>query len=90
MDLYQQISARDIRIAQLEAERYADAKADVVQAQLNQNSIWVAGATANMGFMSEQIAKLSGMTRTVIPDVNVVTLKTAAAAASTSSEASNG
>jgi len=90
MGLMQEITDKNIRIAQLESERYADVRADGVQAQLNQNAVWVATATANMGFMNEQIQKLSGMTRTVIPDVNVVTLKTAAAAASATTDAGNG
>ena len=90
MGLWQDINAKNTEIAALKAAQYADAKADVLQAQLNQNSVWVAGATANMGFMSEQIQKLSGITKTVIPDTNVVTIKTAAVAASDTSAANNG
>ena len=90
MGLMQENNALKNELSQLRSERYADAKSDALQAQLNQNSIWVATATANMGFMSEQIQKLSGMTRLAIPDTNVVTFKTAAVSASDTSAAANG
>lgn len=85
MGLMQENNALKTELSQVRAERYADAKADLLQSQLNQNSIWIAGATANMGFMNEQIQKLSGMTRLAIPDTNVVTFKTAAISTSTTS-----
>lgn len=71
MELFQQINAKDNEITKLEAERYADAKADGLQAQITQQAVWTAGATATMGFMGQQIAQLYGITKLVVPNGNI-------------------
>lgn len=71
MELYQQINAKNDEITKLEAEKYADAKSDALQAQVTQQAIWTAGATATMGFMGQQIQQLYGITKLVVPNGNV-------------------
>ena len=71
MELWQQINAKDTEIAALKAERYTDAKAEGLQAQINQQAVWTAGATATMGFMAQQINQLYGITQLVVPNGSV-------------------
>lgn len=71
MELYQQINEKNGEITKLEAERYADAKAEGLQAQINQTAVWTAGATATMGFMGQQIQQLFGITKLVVPNGNI-------------------
>lgn len=71
MELFQQINAKNDEITKLEAERYSDAKAEGLQAQITQQAVWTAGATATMGFMGQQIQQLYGITKLVVPNGNV-------------------
>ena len=90
MGLFQEIGAKNDEIAFLKAQQYTDAKADVLQKEIGEQAVWTAGATATMGFMNEQIQKLYGITKMVVPDVNVVTIKTAAVSASEPATSTNG
>lgn len=67
MGLFQEINAKNDEITRLEAEKYANNKADALQAQINQTAVWTAGATATMGFMNQQIQQLFSITKFVIP-----------------------
>lgn len=71
MELYKEIADKNDQITLLKAEKYADGKADGLQAQISQNAAWSAGVTATMGFMAEQIRNLYGITQLVIPNNNV-------------------
>lgn len=71
MELFQQINAKNDEITKLEAERYSDAKAEGLQAQITQQAVWTAGATATMGFMGQQIQQLYGITKLVVPNGSV-------------------
>jgi len=68
MGLIQQINERDNTITLLTANQYSDNKADALQAQINQQAVWTAGATATMGFMNQQIQALYGITKLMIPE----------------------
>ena len=68
MGLIQQINDRDNEIVLLKANQYADNKDDGLQAQINQQAVWTAGATATMGFMTQQIQALYGITKLMIPE----------------------
>ena len=68
MGLIQQINDRDNEIILLKANQYADNKDDGLQAQINQQAVWTAGATATMGFMTQQIQALYGITKLMIPE----------------------
>ena len=72
MDLIQQINAKNGEINRLEAEKYADGKAEVLQAQINQQAVWTAGATATMGFMNQQIQSLFGITKLGVLDTSIL------------------
>lgn len=71
MSLYKEIADKNDEITLLTAERYADNKADGLQAQISQNAAWSAGVTANLGFMAQQIQQLYGITQLVVPNANV-------------------
>ena len=68
MGLIQQINERDNEITLLKAAQYSDNKDDGLQAQINQQAVWTAGATATMGFMNQQIQALYGITKLMIPE----------------------
>lgn len=68
MGLIQQINERDNTITLLKANQYSDNKDDALQAQINQQAVWTAGATATMGFMTQQIQTLYGITKLMIPE----------------------
>jgi len=71
LGLVQEINDKKDEIVRLEAEKYADGKADVLQAQINQTAVWTAGATATMGYMNQQIQQLFGITKLVVPNGSV-------------------
>ena len=71
MELYKEIADKNDTITLLTAEKYADGKADGLQAQINQNAVWSAGVTANLGFMAQQISQLFGITQLVVPNANI-------------------
>lgn len=83
MGLIQQINERDNEIVLLKANQYSDGKADVLQAQINQQAVWTAGATATMGFMNQQIQDLFGITKLMIPE-NVIAIPAAPSVSGTS------
>lgn len=88
MGLIQDINAKNDEITLLKSQQYADAKADVLQAQINQTSVWTAGATATMGFMNQQIQQLFGITKLGIPAGNIIEPVVPPTAEVTSSSAS--
>lgn len=85
MELFQQINAKNDEIAVLKANQYSDNKDDILQAQINQQAVWTAGATATMGFLGQQIQALYGVMKLGVPDTSVTTT-----AAPVASGASNG
>lgn len=88
MGLIQDINAKNDEITLLKSQQYADAKADVLQAQINKTSVWTAGATATMGFMNQQIQQLFGITKLGIPAGNIIEPVVPPVAEVTSSSAS--
>lgn len=77
-----EISAKDQKIALLEANIYTDQKlADVyerlntkidgVNAQLCQQSVFNATVTANLGCLTNQVAQLQGLTKLVVPNTSI-------------------
>ena len=68
MGLIQQINDKNDEIVLLKANQYADAKDAGLQAQITQQAVWTAGATATMGFMAQQIQQLFGVTKLGIPE----------------------
>lgn len=74
-NLRTQVSLRDANTYTdqklLEVYRYFDGKIEGVNAQLCQQSVVNAQITANISCMQNQIAVLSGLTKTVIPIGNV-------------------
>lgn len=74
MGLYQQINDKNNEIALLKSNQYADFKADGLQAQINQQAVWNAVATANLGNIGKQIEQLYSVTRFVVPDTSVVAM----------------
>ena len=71
MGLIQQINERDDEIVLLKANKYSDNKDEGLQAQINQQAVWTASATATMGFMNQQIQALFGITKLMVPE-NVI------------------
>lgn len=71
MGLYKEIGDKNDEIVLLKAEKYADAKGETLQAQITQQAVWTAGATATMGFMGQQIQQLFGITKLVVPNSSV-------------------
>lgn len=55
----------------VEVYKYVDGKLSTVEAQLCQQSVVNAQVTANLSCLQNQVATLSGMTKTVIPISNV-------------------
>ena len=56
----------------LKANQYADVRANGLQAQIGQQSVWNATQEAILGSQQEQINKLYSMTKLVIPNDSVV------------------
>ena len=56
----------------LKANQYADARANGLQAQIGQQSVWNATQEGILRNQSEQIAQLYSMTKLVIPNDSVV------------------
>ena len=74
MSLYQQINDKNNEITLLKSNQYADLKADGLQAQINQQAVWNAVATTNLGNIGKQIDQLYSITRFVVPDTSVVAM----------------
>lgn len=55
----------------VEVYKYVDGKLSTVEAQLCQQSVVNAQVTANLACLQNQVATLSGMTKTIIPITNV-------------------
>lgn len=89
MGLIQQINERDNEIVLLKANQYADGKGEALQAQINQQAVWTAGATATMGFMNQQIQALYGITKLMIPE-SVIALPASPSVSNTTSTTNNG
>lgn len=71
MSLFKEIADKNDEIVLLKSEKYADGKAEALQAEISQNAAWSAGVTATMGFMATQIQQLFGITQLVVPNGNV-------------------
>lgn len=80
MDLIREITAKDTELAVFKANKYADLKSDALQAQINQQAVWTAGATATMGFMNQQIQQLFGITKLGVPESSITLPATPATA----------
>lgn len=71
MGLMQQVNAKDNEIAALRGMQYTDRAVAGVQAQVNAQAVYNATATANLGFIQQQIAQLQGLTKMVVPNANL-------------------
>jgi hypothetical protein len=71
MGLYKEISEKNDEIVLLKANRYSDNKDEALQAQINQQAVWNASATATMGCMAQQLQQLFGITKLMIPNSNI-------------------
>lgn len=71
MGLYKEISEKNDEIVLLKANQYSDNKDDGLQAQISQQAVWNAGATATMGCLAQQIQQLQGITKLMIPESNI-------------------
>ena len=82
LGLQQDIAAKDSKIALLESNIYVDSKiADVYErlngkieatnAQLAQQAVFNATATANLSCLTSQVAALQGLTKLVVPITSV-------------------
>ena len=85
MGLIQQINEKNVEIAKLEGEKYTNFKADGLQAQINQQATWIAGATPTMAFMNQQIQQLFSITKLGIPEASITLPATPATATSAGS-----
>ena len=72
MSLYQQIGDKNDEITLLKANQFTEMKADGLQAQISQQIAWNAAATANQGFLAQQIQQLQSITKLMIPSGNIV------------------
>ena len=72
MGLYKEISEKNDEIVLLKANKYTDDKDAVLQAQINQQAVWTAGATATMGFMNQQIQQLFSITKLGVPESSII------------------
>jgi hypothetical protein len=70
-ELETEVKLRDANVYTLgemgKLRNYVDAKFDAINTQLCQQAVVNAQITANIGCMQNQIAVLSGLTKTVIP-----------------------
>ena len=71
MGLFKEISEKNDEIVLLKANQYSDNKDAGLQAQINQQAVWNASATATMGCLAQQIQQLQGITKLMIPNSNV-------------------
>jgi len=92
MGLFQEINEKNDEITLLKANQYSDNKDDGLQAQINQQAVWTAGATATMGFMGQQIKALYDITKLMIPEanINVPIVPSVSAGATTGAATTNG
>ena len=72
MSLMQAIADKNNEITLLKAAQYTDSKDDIIQAQLNQQAVWAATATANFANLTQQLQQLYGLTKPMIPYANIV------------------
>ena len=72
MGLYKEISEKNDEIVLLKANKYTDDKDAVLQAQINQQAVWTAGATATMGFMNQPIQQLFSITKLGVPESSII------------------
>lgn len=94
MSLMMENAKKDIEIVELKAKMNADEKINAVekrQMEFNAEQM-VYNATANsmMRGLQEQTRQLQGMTKMVIPQANVVDVKTTAAASDTTQQQGGG
>lgn len=82
MTLVQENSAKDSKIALLEADKYVDQKlTDVykdlngqisnLQSQISQQAVYNATVNGTLSCMQQQIAQLQGLTKLVVPNTSV-------------------
>lgn len=71
MGLFQEINAKNDEITMLRANQYSDNKDLGLQAQISQQAVWNAGATATMGCLAQQIQQLQSVTKLMIPNGNI-------------------
>lgn len=89
MGLFKEIAEKNDEIVLLKANQYADAKDAGLQAQITQQAVWTAGATAAMGFMTQQIQQLFSVTKLGIPE-NAIFIPAAPATATPAATQTNG
>lgn len=89
MGLIQQINERDNEIVLLKSNQYTDGKGEALQAQINQQAVWTASATATMGFMNQQIQALYNITKLMIPE-SAIAIPAAPTVSTTTSTTTNG
>lgn len=71
MGLFKEIAEKNDEIVLLKANQYTDNKAGVLQAQISEQAAWNAAATATMGNIAGQIQQLFGITKLMVPSVNI-------------------
>lgn len=71
MGLFKEISEKNDEIVLLKANQYADNKDAALQAQINQQAVWNATASATLGCLAQQIQQLQGVTKLMIPNSSV-------------------
>lgn len=71
MGLFKEISEKNDEIVLLKANQYTDNKDAGLQAQISQQAVWNAGATATMGCLAQQIQQLQSITKLMIPNGNI-------------------
>lgn len=71
MSLIQANNAKDVEIATLKSQKYADGLAAGIQAEIGQQAVWNATQQGVIGCLQNQIAQLQSMTKLMIPNANI-------------------
>lgn len=71
MGLFQQINAKDQEITLLKANQFTQTTYSTIQQQMNAQAVYNAQATANIGFIQQQVQELQSITKRVIPNENL-------------------